>query len=150
VTTVDFHFNTPDRLLHTCRLIRKAVRSGQVSESKPLLVYCSQTERLARFDDMLYEFSEDDFLPHVMADHPLADESPIVLCPNAVTPASPRQAFLLVNLDDEVPDCFSSFDRVFEIVGPEDDDKASARKRFSFYRDRGYTIQQFDLSKTSR
>ena len=84
MTTVDFHFNTPDRLLHACRLIRKAVRSGQVSESKPLLVFCSQAERLAKFDDMLYEFSEEDFLPHVMADHPLADESPILLCPEAI------------------------------------------------------------------
>jgi DNA polymerase III subunit chi len=150
VTTVDFHFNTPDRLLHACRLIRKAVRSGQVSETKPLLVFCGQPERLARFDDMLYEFSEEDFLPHVMADHPMANESPILLCPEPIVPGAARHAFLLVNLDDEVPDCFSSFDRVFEIVGPEDDDKTQARKRFSFYRDRGYAIQQFDLSKTPR
>ena len=48
-------------------------------------------------------------------------------------------------LDDEVPEFFSSFDRVFEIVGPDDIDKQKARLRFAFYRDRGYPITRHDL-----
>lgn len=149
MTSVDFHFNTPDRLLHACRLIRKAFRSGQVTEEKPLLVFCQDQDRMTRFDDLLYEFSEADFIPHVEADHPLAEESPVVLCRFDYTPSPPRVPFLLVNLDDTVPDFFSRFDRVFEIVGPEAQDKEKARLRYTFYRDRGYAITRHDLSTTS-
>jgi DNA polymerase III subunit chi len=146
VTTIDFHFNTADRLLHACRLVRKAIHSGKVTEEKPLLVFCSEEARLGRFDDLLYEFSEADFIPHVDADHPLAEESPVLLCKEAYTPQAPRTPFVLINLDDEVPDFFSRFDRVFEIVGPDEEDKQRARLRYTFYRDRGYTITRHDLS----
>jgi DNA polymerase-3 subunit chi len=146
VTTIDFHFNTTDRLLHACRLVRKAFHSRKVSEEKPLLVYCSEEARLSRFDDLLYEFSEADFIPHVDADHPLAEESPVLLCKEDYTPQAPRTPFVLINLDDAVPDFFSRFDRVFEIVGPDEDDKQKARQRYAFYRDRGYAITRHDLS----
>ena len=146
VTTVDFHFNTSDRLLHACRLVRKAFHSGKVSEEKPLLVFCTDAPRLRRFDDLLYEFSESDFIPHVDADHPLAEESPVLLCQTHYTPQPPRTPFVLINLDDEVPEFFSRFDRVFEIVGPDEDDKQKARLRYAFYKSRGYAIAQHDLS----
>jgi DNA polymerase-3 subunit chi len=146
VTTIDFHFNTADRLLHACRLVRKAFHSGKVSEEKPLLVYCSIESRLRQFDDLLYEFSEADFIPHVDAEHPLAGESPVLLCRESHTPLAPRTPFVLINLDDEVPDFFSRFDRVFEVVGPDEDDKQRARLRYTFYRDRGYAITRHDLS----
>lgn len=146
MTTIDFHFNTADRLLHACRLVRKAFHSGKVSEEKPLLVYCSIESRLRQFDDLLYEFSEADFIPHVDAEHPLAEESPVLLCRESYTPLAPRTPFVLINLDDEVPDFFSRFDRVFEVVGPDEDDKQRARLRYTFYRDRGYAITRHDLS----
>jgi DNA polymerase-3 subunit chi len=145
VTSVDFHFNTPDRLTHACRLVRKALRAKAATEEKPLIVFCAEAARLSRFDDLLYEFSDEDFLPHVPADHPLAEESPVILCGAPWMPSAPRTPHLLVNLDDEVPEFFSSFDRVFEIVGPDDIDKQKARLRFAFYRDRGYPITRHDL-----
>ena len=145
MTSVDFHFNTPDRLSHACRLVRKALRTAAISEEKPLLVFCGDPDRLALFDERLYEFSDEDFIPHVEFDHPLAEESPVLLCASQWTPEKPRAAFMLLNLDDEVPEFFSRFDRVFEVVGPEEDDKLKARKRFSFYRDRGYNINRYDL-----
>jgi DNA polymerase-3 subunit chi len=149
VTTIDFHFNTADRLLHACRLVRKAFQSGKITEEKPLLVFCSIEDRLRQFDDLLYEFSEADFIPHVDADHPLAQESPVLLCKDHYTPPAPRTPYVLINLDDTVPDFFSRFDRVFEIVGLEDDDKQKARLRYAFYRDRGYAITRHDLAATT-
>ena len=147
MTSVDFHFNTPDRLTHACRLVRKALRAKAASEEKPLVVFCLDAERLSAFDDLLYSFSDEDFLPHVTADHPLADESPVILCDFQWMPDAPRTPNLLVNLDDEVPEFFSSFDRVFEIVGPDDLDKQRARLRFAFYRDRGYPLTRHDLQQ---
>jgi len=149
VTSVDFHFNTPDRLHHACRLVRKAIRSQAATDQKPLVVFCSLAERLFAFDDLLYSFSEDDFIAHVHHDHPLADESPVILCQQSWTPELPRVPHLLLNLDDEVPDFFSRFDRVFEIVGPDEEDKQKARGRFVFYRDRGYPLTRHDLAASA-
>lgn len=145
MTRVDFHFNTPDRLQHACRLIRKALRSEAATSEKPLVVVCDQLERLVEFDELLYSFSDDDFLPHVFIDHPMADEAPVVLSPISWVPGEGRTPALLLNLGDTVPDCFSSYDRVFEVVGPDEADRALARQRFTFYRDRGYTLTRHDL-----
>ena len=55
---------------------------------------------------------------------------------------------VLMNLDDERPANFSRFDRLLEIVSRDDeDDKARARVRFKFYRDRGYAITRHDLAQ---
>jgi DNA polymerase-3 subunit chi len=148
VTSVDFHFNAPDRLSHACRLVRKAMRSRAASDDKPLVVFCADEAQLQAFDDLLYTFSDDDFLPHVHADHPLADEAPVILCSQLWTPPPPRVPHLLINLDAHVPDIFSQFDRVFEIVSLDEADRQAARVRYAFYRDRGYPLTRYDLGQT--
>jgi DNA polymerase-3 subunit chi len=55
---------------------------------------------------------------------------------------------VLLNLRPEWPAFFSRFQRLVEIVGLDEADRAQARERFRFYRDRGYEIRTHDLSKT--
>ena len=50
-----------------------------------------------------------------------------------------------MNLSSEVPPEFSRFTSVIEVVA-DDADKAAARQRFKFYKDRGYEIQSRDLT----
>ena len=46
-----------------------------------------------------------------------------------------------IDVDDiEVPAGFARYQRLFEIVTRHDDDKATARERMAFYKDRGYPI----------
>jgi DNA polymerase-3 subunit chi len=52
---------------------------------------------------------------------------------------------VLINLRDETPSMFSRFRRLIEIVSVEDADRAAARERFRFYRDRGYEIRTHQL-----
>ena len=56
---------------------------------------------------------------------------------------------MLLNLHCEWPPAFSRFQRLVEIVGRDDEDRAAARGRFRFYRDRGYEIVNHDLSKAN-
>ena len=56
---------------------------------------------------------------------------------------------VLLNLRPEWPPFFSRFQRLIEIVSLDDEDRAAARERYRFYRDRGYEIRTHDLSKTS-
>ena len=52
---------------------------------------------------------------------------------------------MLLNLSDEWPPFFASFERLLEIVGADDDDKVRARSRYAFYKERGYEIKVNDL-----
>ena len=54
---------------------------------------------------------------------------------------------VLINLRNDLPSYFSRFRRVVEIVTADADDRAQARDRYRFYRDRGYEITTHDLGK---
>ena len=65
MTRIDFHLNVSDHLLYTCRLIRKAYGS-----SLKIVCYSTRSEVLENLDKLLWTFSEEDFLPHVVSGHP--------------------------------------------------------------------------------
>ncbi|RCS56461.1 DNA polymerase III subunit chi [Parvibium lacunae] len=141
MTQVDFHFNLADKLLYACRLARKVYLAGQ-----PLVVYCDDRAVLTRFDQQLWQFSALDFIPHVMLDDPLAADTPVVL--TATEGDTPHHSVLL-NLGLETPLFFSRFERLLELVGVEEDERQAGRARFKFYRERGYPMQNFDLTKAA-
>jgi len=132
MTRIDFHTNVGDPLAYACRLARKAYLSG-----KPLVVL-AEPQRLAAFDEQLWSFQPLEFVPHCMAQSPLADDTPVVLTSN-LDEAPHHQ--VLVNLGAPVPVQFARFERLVEIVGSEGDELAAGRERYRFYRDRGYVIE---------
>ena len=146
MTSIDFHFNTPNRLEYACRLTRKILNSGQATLESPLLVFCADRSRLDHFDDMLWSLWPDEFIPHAHVSLPEAHESPILLADQDI---KLHQHTVLLNLDDAPPPFFTRFTRLLEVVSTEENDRAKARERFGFYRDRGYAINNYDLSKKS-
>lgn len=139
MTEIAFHFNAPDRLAYTCRLLRKAVASGA------RLVVTGPAEALDRLDTELWTFSATDFVPHcrAQAEPALLAASPVVLADDPA--AAPHQQVLL-NLGAEVPAGFERFERVIEVVGLDDADRQLARTRWRHYADRGYAMSRHDLA----
>src|SRR3546814_13713100 len=84
MSRIDFAFGAPDRLRMACEVVRKHYVSG-----RPLLVYTQDTQRLARFDRLLWGFDAQAFVPHVQADDPLAGQTPVLL---TASPPSPMPA----------------------------------------------------------
>ncbi|HYF58656.1 MAG TPA: DNA polymerase III subunit chi [Burkholderiaceae bacterium] len=142
MTRIDFHFNVPDKLGYGCRLVRKIYRTGQ-----RVVVCCDDPARLAAFDQALWTFAPQDFVPHVMAGDPLADETPIVL---AVSPDGLPWHDVLVNLGDATPEGFARFERLVEVVADDPADRDSGRARWRFYRDRGYPLDTHDAAAERR
>lgn len=138
MTRVDFHFNAADRLDHCCRLVRKIFRAGQ-----KVVIYDDNGANLAKLDHALWTFSALDFIPHVMAGSKDAADTPVLL-------ASERADFahhdVLVNLSSEPPEFFSRFERLIEVISTDDDQRAQARGRWRFYKERGYLIETHDLA----
>lgn len=140
-TRVDFAFGASDRLLKACEVTRKQVAAG-----RRLVVYTSSRPRLAKFDRLLWQFEPTAFVPHVMADDPLADRSPVVLATQKATPAPPK-AWLL-NLDTDCPPGGEQYERILEIVSAHPDDKAAARQRWRSYQESGFELRAFDISNS--
>jgi DNA polymerase-3 subunit chi len=133
VTRIDFYRYADDKLHFACRL------AGRVYDrASRLVVYSTNRELLTEFDRSLWTFQATRFVPHCFVESANAAETPVVLATSG--DALPHHDVLL-NLSDEWPPFFASFERLLEIVGADDDDKARARTRYSFYQERGYDIQ---------
>jgi DNA polymerase-3 subunit chi len=139
MTRVDFHFNAPDKLHYGCRLLRKIHRSKGRA-----VIWCEDAAELARFDELLWTFSDQDFIPHVAVDDPLAAETPFVLVAEDRIECPHHD--VLVNLARQRPPPFSRFERLVEIVSADPDDRRLARERWRFYKDRGYPLNTYDVT----
>jgi len=123
------------------------MRDFKANEEEPIVVYCPEKSKLCFFDELLYSFSSVDFLPHVFVGDSLESKTPIILSANPWLPDMPRRPNVLLNLDNEICEVFGSFDRVIEVVSTAETDKSPARKKFIFYKNRGYQIHNHDVSE---
>jgi DNA polymerase-3 subunit chi len=133
VTRIDFYRYAEDKLRFACRLASTAY-----DKSSRVVVYSPDRDRLADFDRTLWTFQATRFVPHCFVDSPAAAETPVILTTSG--DALPHHDVLL-NLSDEWPPFFATFERLLEIVSSDEDDKVRARTRYSFYKERGYEIK---------
>ena len=147
MTRIDFYFNVTNRLIFSCRVIRKVIHDSKADSKDPIVVYCPEKSKLSFFGGLLYSFSSTDFLPNVFVGDSLEQVTPIVLSANPWIPSSPRRPNLLLNLDDKICEVFSSFDRVVEVVGSDESEKLPAREKYTFYKNRGYRIHNHNISE---
>lgn len=144
VTDIAFHFGVPDRLLYTCRLLRKAVAAR-----KQVLVLADEAMATA-LDLRLWDFSKTDFVPHCQSSAPpsVRQRSPVLLA-NQVSDAGTAQYPVLVNLGASVPEGWAGFARVIEIVSADGDDRPLARERWRQYTRMGGAITRHDYASDS-
>ncbi|MGH8763996.1 MAG: DNA polymerase III subunit chi [Nitrosospira sp.] len=136
MTEIDFYSGGGDRLHTACRLVAKVVR-----KDLKLMIYTPDADMVERFDKLLWTFSSTDFIPHCRAEDRLVGMTPVIIgCQAAKLPHD-----LLLNLDIEHPPFFSRFQRLIEITGIAPEETRAARKRYRFYRDRGYEIRHHKL-----
>jgi DNA polymerase-3 subunit chi len=52
---------------------------------------------------------------------------------------------VLVNLGSTLPQFFTRFRRLVEVVGDDPEDRAQARQRYRYYKDRGYPLATHEV-----
>jgi DNA polymerase-3 subunit chi len=139
LTQIFFYHNAADRIAAAVALIGKAF-----AQKKAMLVYAPDAEVAGTLDRQLWMHPPTGFIPHVHTDSPLAAETPVLITGQL---DSLPQDERLINLSAEVPPGFSRFTSVIEVVGQHDDERLAGRERVKFYKDRGYEIKYFDLSR---
>lgn len=138
MTEIEFHVNVPDKLNYSCRLLRKAYRSGAKA------VVTAEPELLQQLDQLLWTFSAAEFLPHCTSQAPVHTlaATPILLAQQLQ--ACPADS-VLINLGHQPPADFERFQRFIEVASDANDDILAARTRWKHYRDRGYALKRHDL-----
>jgi DNA polymerase-3 subunit chi len=139
MTSIDFYFNADDRLQVACRLAAKALKQGS-----RMLIYAPDADTAGRLDTLMWTWPATGFVPHCRAQAPLAAETPVLI---ASGEEAPEGCELLLNLGAECPPHFERFARLLEVVSVSDEEKASGRSRYRFYKERGYPIASHDLAQ---
>ncbi len=139
MTSIDFYFNAGDRLQVACRLAGKALAQG-----RQLLVYAPEGDTASRIDKLLWTWPATGFVPHCALHDPLAPDTPVLIAADA---EMPKRCDVILNLSAACPPHFERFERLLEVVGADDAERAAGRERYRYYRSRGYAIANHDLAQ---
>lgn len=143
MTRVDFYL-LPDadeirRRKYLCRLVEKAWALGH-----RIWIHVPDADRARALDELLWTFRQGSFVPHERSDATDFDAAcPVILGGNDADIAA---CDLLINEGEEVPPFFSRFPRVAEVVNQDDALRQLGRRRYVFYRDRGYELHHHQVS----
>lgn len=140
MTQIDFYvLSAPavdQRLVFACRLAQKALQAGS-----RVFIAVNDAPAAADLDARLWSFRPESFLPHDVEGGSVL-HSPVSVGFGA---DCGDHHDLLINLKDEIPDYFSRFHRLAEVVCQEEQVLASTRLHYGFYRHRGYPINSHTL-----
>ena len=143
---VEFHHGIGNKLSYACRLLRKAHRTGAK------VAVTGDLATLQALDRELWTFDDQEFLPHVLAaGQPLPERlhaTPIWLSPDPSS--APGERSILVNVGREMPAGMDRFERLFDLVSSEPDDRQQGRSRWKAYAAQGWDVQPHEVKDEVR
>lgn len=139
MTEVLFYIsNTPGiRASLAWRIADKAWR-----QQRQVYIHAGTEQDALALDALFWEQPASAFLPHALLGDAAASGSPVVLG-FGDNPGDHHD--VLINLAQSVPDFYSRFTRVAEMICGDEQQRSSGRARWKFYRDRGYPVQDHRL-----
>lgn len=140
MTKIDFYVGKTSslqaRLMLACKVVTKAWQ-----QQLHTYIHTDSATTSNRLDDLLWTFSDLTFIPHAIA--PARGQNASILIGHDHEPM--ENCGLLINLSNDVPAFFSRFERLAEILDQEEPVLLAGRKRYQFYRDRGYNLDYHQL-----
>jgi len=139
---IDFHvldtYNSQQAWLFVCHLLEQHYLAKQQ-------VYLAMDTRVEaqRFDQLLWTFRDDSFIPHEVSDGLLPSNSPIIIGYEPPHRETPRE--FIINLSQQVPAQYDEFQHLIEVVFNDPSVQQRARERYKLYRDQQHhlnTIKQ--------
>lgn len=123
-----------DRQIFACRLAEKAYKQGN-----QVYINSESADYAEQLNQMLWSFRADSFVPHKVDNDQQSEQCPVLIGHNS---KPPRLMGLLINMTTKQPLFFSQFERMAELIDDNETIKAQGRKRYQFYKQRGYELAQ--------
>jgi DNA polymerase-3 subunit chi len=141
MTRIDFYSlkqgSGGDRFLLTCQLAERIYGEGQ-----RIFIHVPSTEEARHLDRLLWTYRQQSFLPHGLMTEADRTLTPILIGHEG-NPGEEDQ--VIINLGPEVPSFFGRFERLAEPIDHDPAVRAAGRKRYRYYRDRGYPLHHHEV-----
>ncbi|TFH87031.1 DNA polymerase III subunit chi [Billgrantia azerbaijanica] len=144
MTRVDFYI-LPDttleaRLGFACRLAETIAGKGY-----RLHLHAEDEAMAVDLDERLWTFRPDAYLPHALLGSDLADSVTVTLGWEGPPEPRPDTRTAMLNLAPDIPEWFSRFERVAEIINQHQQVLTAKRACWQTYRQRGYPVKAHQL-----
>lgn len=137
---IDFYILQKDapnaEWLFACKLIEKAYERGH-----QIYIHCASEKDAQAFDELLWEFNPLSFIPHHIQGEGPEPPPPVQI---GFQPSSNFRD-ILINLAPDVPEFYSQFKRIFEIVPQDETQKIIKRTHYKFYQSQQYPIENHKI-----
>lgn len=144
MTRIDFYIldtsSTKARENFACRLIEKVQQQGH-----SVFVQSISTQHAALIDDLLWSFKAESFVPHALSGTRSVVNCSVIIGTEHAANDNNKKTDVLINFDSTVPDYFSHYSRVVEIVNKKDNSSHDGRIRYKYYQDRGYKMETHNI-----
>lgn len=143
MTSIDFYISdakdASERYSLACRLCEKACNANLKT-----FIHTQSEQHSDEIDKLLWTYKEQSFIPHHLYHHEDAHKNnhPVLIGHDSEPEIN---VDLLINLDNSIPNFFSRFNRVIEIVTNDTKQRDLSRKHYTFYKDRGYIINTHNI-----
>lgn len=147
MTRVDFYIisdaNPQAEDTVACRLTEKALKQGY-----KILILGQSKKQLQSLDEKLWTYNDQSFIPHEIinelanTDDRHNEHLKVILSDNE---QAGNSANLLINLSGKVPEHYSNFERIAEIVPAQEQERQQSRVRFKEYKKRQCELQTHNL-----
>ena len=139
MTGIDFYVGKSDtlrdRLVLACRIAQKAYDKGW-----HIHIHTDSLKASQQLDELLWTWHPSSFLPHALAD--TAHQERIIIA-HDFEPTD--NCDYLINVSNTQPAFFSRFLKMGEILDQSPEILTNGRKRYAYYRERGYTLNYYQL-----
>ncbi len=141
MTEINFYVSKDEGLQHRLAIAYRLVNLA-IQRKLSIHIHTDNEETSKKLDDYLWTKENCSFIPHtvIINDQSLNNE---IYISHDFEPIS--NCDYLINLSNQRPAFFSRFSKVAEILDTNDEILTAGRKRYSFYRDRGYTLGYHQL-----
>lgn len=142
MTDINFYVSKQEgwdnRLAIAFKLITMAMKRNM-----SIHIHTSDENESKLIDEYLWKYQKISFIPHnIMATNNSSSKLEISIG-HDYEPMN--HCDYLINLSSERPDFFSRYLKFAEIIDTSDEILTAGRKRYAFYRDRGYTLEYHQL-----
>ena len=141
MTRIDFYVlaeaDVESRARFCCRLADRARQQGHA-----VYVHAGDAVSAQQIDELLWQYPRSAFVPHGLTGAAAASGAHVVIG-HGEDPVPHDD--VLINFSEAVPEFFTRFARIAEIVIQEPIARSAGRERFRFYRERGYPLHHHDM-----
>ena len=155
MTEINFYVSKEEGLEHRLNIVYRLIQRA-LQRNLHVHIHTDSESTSTKLDDYLWDKDTTSFIPHGIINTE-TDSQTIENSETKDSTAPPRQINIshdfepmvscdyLINLSNQRPEFFSRFLKVAEILDNNEEIITAGRKRYSFYRDRGYTLGYHQL-----